>query len=91
LLNAYKTSAFEALNNAEIIDHIIMETYEIYYPYDAMNDVMKIIKEEGISQSDHSFDIQCRIRISFRLSMKEKVLSRLSRVEGLISTFLWVV
>lgn len=91
LLNAYKTSAFEALNNAEIIDHIIMETYEIHYPYDAMNDVMRIIKDEGILQSDHSFDTQCRIRISFRLSMKEKVLTRLSRVEGLTSTFLSVI
>jgi uncharacterized YigZ family protein len=87
LINAYKSAAESALSNAEIIDHIILETYEITYPYQAMNDVMKILKEENISQSDHKFDIECRIVISFRSSASDQILKRLTRVEGLCYRF----
>lgn len=88
LINAYKSAAESALTNAEIIDHIIHEFYEITYPYSDMNDVMKIIKEENITQSDHTFDLECRIIIDFRSSAKEKIIERFSRIEGLSYRFL---
>jgi uncharacterized YigZ family protein len=88
LINAYKTAAASALENAEIIDHIIHEYYEVKYPYSAMNNVMKIIKEENIIQAEHSFDLECSIVLSFRSSSKEKVLGRLSKVDGLTCRFL---
>jgi uncharacterized YigZ family protein len=55
-----------------------------------LNDVMKILKEENVIQADHTFDLECRIRIQFRLSSSEKILSRLSRIEGLKYTFQFV-
>jgi len=88
LINAYKSAAAAAIGNAEIIDHIIYDSYEITYPYSAMNDVMRIIKEEDIVQSEHSFDLECRIIIQFRPSAKERVLTRLSRISGLFHKFL---
>lgn len=88
LINAYKSAAESALGNAEIIDHIILQTYEITYPWAAMNDVMKIIKEENIIQKEHQFDIGCRIVIRFRLSSIEKIKARFSRIEGLELRFL---
>jgi uncharacterized YigZ family protein len=90
LINAYKSAAYSALNAAEIIDHIVEESYEITFPYAAMNDVMKIIKEEGAGQADHSFNIECRIRVSFRISLREKIIARFSRIEGLKYRFLFV-
>jgi uncharacterized YigZ family protein len=83
LINAYKSAAEAALSNAEITDHVINGSYIITYPYSAMNDVMKILKEENVIQTDHTFDLECRIRIQFRLSSTEKILLRLSRIEGL--------
>ncbi len=88
LINAYKSAAESALANAEIIDHIIHETYEITYPYQAMNDVMKILKEENISQSDHKYDLECRILISFRSSATDQILKRFTRIEGLVWRFI---
>jgi uncharacterized YigZ family protein len=88
LINAYKTAAASALANAEIIDHIVHDYYEVIYPYSAMNAVMTIIKEEDIKQSEHSFDLLCRIVLSFRSSSREKILNRLSRVEGLTKKYL---
>lgn len=83
LINAYKSAAGSALSNAEITDHIINESYRITYPYSAMNDVMKILKEENVIQAEQTFELECRIRIQFRLSISKKILSRLSRIEGL--------
>jgi uncharacterized YigZ family protein len=90
LINAYRSAAESALSNAEIIDHIIQEYHEITYPYSAMNDIMKIIKEENIEQSGHSFDLECKITIHFRLSYKEKIMARFSRIEGFKSRFISV-
>ncbi|MCE5347975.1 MAG: YigZ family protein [Bacteroidales bacterium] len=83
LINAYRTAAASAIDNSEIIECTLREYYEITYPYIAMNDVMKILKEENIGQSDQTFDLDCRIILNFRASSREKILGRLSRVEGL--------
>jgi len=90
LINAYKSAAESALSNAEIIDHIVHESYELTFPYSAMNDVMKIIKEENITQTGHIFDLECRMSIYFRLSEKDRILTRFSRIEGLNYRFLTV-
>ena len=83
LINAYRSAAASALQNALITERTIREYYEIKYPYFSMNDVMRILKEEEIGQSDQSFDLECRILINFRVSSKEKVLNRLSRLDGI--------
>lgn len=88
LINAYRTAANSALGHSEIIEHVIRDHYEISFPYQAMNDVMKVIKEEEIYQSDQLFDLECRMTVSFRSSSGEKILGRLSRISGLVYRFL---
>jgi uncharacterized YigZ family protein len=88
LINAYRSAAASAIGNSEIIECAVQEFYEITYPYAAMNDVMKILKEEDINQSDHMFDLECRIKINFNSSAREKILSRLTRIEGLSYKYL---
>lgn len=83
LINAYRTAAADAIKNAEVITLAVQEHYEIVFPYAAMNDVMKVLKEEHVSQSDQQFGTDCRIMISFRLSAAERIIARLSRIEGL--------
>ena len=88
LINAYRTAAASAIQNAQLIELTLQDYYEITYPYISMNDVMRILKEENVSQSAQSFDLECRILLNFRVSQKEKVLSRLSRIDGLKCTYL---
>jgi uncharacterized YigZ family protein len=83
LTNAYKTAAANAIGNAEIVEHTLHEYYKIVFPYIAMNDVMKILKEEDAGQSGQSFELQCSIIINFRVSARDKIISRLSRVKSL--------
>ena len=88
LINAYRTAAASAIQNAEIIEQTLHEFHEIRYPYGSMNDVMKILKEEGAGQSDQKMDLECCVRISFRVSAREKILSRLSRIDGLSASYI---
>jgi uncharacterized YigZ family protein len=83
LINAYRSAASSALQNADQVERTLQEYYEINYPYVSMNDVMKLLKDESIDQSRQSFALECRIMINFRVSAKEKILYRLSRIDGL--------
>ena len=83
LINAYRSAAAAALQNADQVERTLQEYYEICYPYISMNDVMRILKDERIDQSMQSFELDCRILINFRASAKEKILHRLSRIDGL--------
>jgi len=88
LINAYRSAAASALQNADQVERTLQEYYEITYPYISMNDVMRILKDESINQSQQSFALECRIRINFRVSAKEKILHRLSRIDGLTYRFI---
>lgn len=88
LINAYRSAATEAITNAEIIECTVHDYYEITFPYSAMNDVMKILKDESAYQSNQTFDNECRIKIHFRLKSNEKIIERLSRIGSIKLKFL---
>ena len=88
LINAYKTAAYEAIENAEIIESTVREYYKIEFGYSSINNVMKILKEENIIQTDQVFGSDCRINISFRLSASDNILKRFSGIEDIKLTFI---
>ena len=83
LINAYKSAAADAIMNSVIIERTLHEYYIIDFPYISMNDVMKILKEEDAGQSGQSFELECSVIVNFKVSARDKIVSRLSRVEGL--------
>lgn len=83
LINAYKTSTSLTLENSEIITKIVKEIYEINYDYHAMNDVMKIIKEEKLEQLEHNFDLKCKIVFSIRKNNSKKVSEKFKNINSL--------
>jgi len=83
LINAYKTAAEDAIRHAELIELTVQEHYEVSFPWTAMNVVMKLIKEENIEQSGQKFEDGCRMNISFRHSLHDRIIGALGRIEGL--------
>jgi len=83
LINAYRSAAESALNESEIIEQYIQDYFELIFPYSSINDVMKVIKDEVISQSKQKFEIECRLTINFRSSARDRILNNLSRINGL--------
>ena len=83
LINAYRSAAESALKNNEITELYIQDFYEVIFPYGALNDVMKIIKDDDAGQSQQKFELECRMIINFRTSARERILNALSRIDGL--------
>lgn len=91
LINAYRTAAADAIRNGEIIESVIYDFYELRFPYPAMNEVMKIIKDEGLKQSDQRFGEACSIIVSIRVSSRERITALLNRIDNLVCTFLYTL
>jgi uncharacterized YigZ family protein len=88
LINAYRNSAADAINNAVIIECVVRDYYLIKFPYASMNDVMKLVKDENLSQSDQVFGLDCSMKIGFRISAGENILSRLKSIQDLKMEFI---
>ncbi len=73
LINAYRSAAESAINNNEITELLIRDYYELIFPYSLVNDVMKVIKDYEIAQSNQKFELECRLTIGFRASAREKI------------------
>lgn len=82
LIAAYKESAAAVIEAATIVERTVDTRAKIDFSYIAMNDVMRIIKEEQPKIEEQIFDNLCSMTISVRNSRAEQVLGRLRKVEG---------
>lgn len=73
LINAYKSAAFDAIKNAEIIQKVIEKALIIEFDYPHINEAMRLTKEEGIRISGQSFELVCRMELKIKRSLFEKV------------------
>jgi uncharacterized YigZ family protein len=73
LMSAYKTSAQLALDSSEIIVKTINELFKIYFKYDVMNKVLRIIKEQDILLINQKLETTCEYTISVRQKEATKV------------------
>lgn len=84
LINAYRTAAADALENAAVSERHLSEYWLIRFPYEAMNDVMKVLKEENCGQSAHHYTGQeVSVEVSFRVSLSLQITERLNKIPGL--------
>lgn len=82
LINAYKAATEDALNQSVITSKTVNDVYTISFDYLQMNDVMRIIKEEGLGVLNQQFDNDCSIQLSIRKTQVEPALFKLSKVSG---------
>ena len=82
LIRAYKTSTADALANAEIVEKIASKLYRVHFGYMNMNSVMKVFKDMDLAQKNQSFDMECSMDTSVRLSLVDTFLERMADVEG---------
>ncbi len=82
LINAYKVSTREALENAKIIKKELRDLYQVEFEYPLMNAVMRVIKEEVLVIKEQQFDNQCLINLEVRLSTIDKSINRLNKIRG---------
>jgi len=80
LINAYRTASADALNNAQIREQTEKNKYEVLFRYSEMNEVMKILKDEKIDQSEQQFDLECALKINIRKSKSDEIIHKLRKI-----------
>lgn len=83
LIMAYRSAAAEAIAAAEVVERTVDESVTFLFEYPFMNDVMRIVKEEGPEILEQSYDMDCRMTLRIRQSMISKLKARLEKVETL--------
>ena len=79
LIRAYRSSTADALSKAEVVEKIAGKNYRLTFDYLAMNDVMKVLKDLNIPQSNQDFGTSCSIDVRVRLSQEKDFLDRLEK------------
>jgi uncharacterized YigZ family protein len=82
LINAYKTAASDALSNAEIVERTVDEFYEIKFNYEAMNEIMKIVKDDGLHLLNTKFDLECSLTFKIRKKEADRVNEKFRKTFG---------
>lgn len=82
LISAYKNATADALKHAHIIEKKLEKDIELHFPYEAMNSVMKIIKEFDLVFKDQQFDISCTLRLRVWIRHIPELKLRFSKIEG---------
>lgn len=88
LINAYKSATIDALNNAKIINQTVNSLYKLSFDYLQMNEVMKIIKDEGLKIFHQDFDSSCSLEVEIRQSAVNLITAKLEKIEGLHLDFI---
>jgi uncharacterized YigZ family protein len=86
LIHAYRTAAREALDQAVIIEKTIQVQFKVTFDYNVMNEIMRILKEEGVKINHQSAAERCEIDFQVRKSLAGKLNNRFTRLRNISLT-----
>lgn len=76
LIRAYKSASAEAISRAPSTEKIAGIWYRIGFGYEAMPQVMKMVKELDLPQRGRDFGAECVMEVRVRRSLQEDFLER---------------
>lgn len=82
LIAAYKESAAAAIEAARIVERTVDRTVTVDFPYVAMNDIMRVVKELQPRIEAQEFDNLCTMRLTIRESLADRLEERLRKAGG---------
>jgi len=82
LIVAYREAASLAIQSADIVEKTVDDTITIQFDYEAMNSVMKIMKDTNLKILDQNFDLRCSLKVRIRQSLSQGLINQLNKVEG---------
>jgi uncharacterized YigZ family protein len=83
LINAYRSATTDMLSKATFITRFVEDHFRVSFPYEKLNTVMKVLKEENLMPFQPVFDARCTMIIAVRRSLSERLAGRLSGITGL--------
>jgi uncharacterized YigZ family protein len=86
LIHAYKTAAREALEQAVVIEKIIRIQFKVTFEYHLMNEIMRILKEEGGKIVHQTAVEKCEIDFQIRKNLADSIETRMNRLRNITLT-----
>ena len=83
LIAAYRTAAAEALDASALVEKTVDDEVEVAFEYPFMNDVMRVVKEEGPTIVSQSYDTDCVMKLRIRRLSMPRLRTRLEKVDTL--------
>lgn len=83
LIAAYREAAEEAIAASQIVERTVDVKFTVSFPYEALNEVMKCIKEEQPAILSQLFDNVCSMQLSIRSGRAEALSGKLEKIGGL--------
>ncbi|MES2731018.1 MAG: YigZ family protein, partial [Bacteroidota bacterium] len=77
LVQAYKTATTEALDQAMIIEKIIIRSLHLEFDYVHLNEVMKVVKDYELEITSQHFDNTCTMQVEVRKKWEAEVKEKL--------------
>ena len=71
------------LKVAKVVTLHLRDVYTLIYPYEQMNDVMKVIKAFDLVPQRQQFDNECSLQLEIRKTMLNQVLGKLEKIDSL--------
>lgn len=82
LINAYKTSAAEALAQAAIVERIVEDVYRLTFDYALMSNVMKALKKLSLEIISQVFENEGVVEIAIRQGEVKNIILQLKSFIG---------
>jgi uncharacterized YigZ family protein len=83
LITAYRSATADMISHAKVIVRLVEVKVRLLFPYDMLNAVMKILKEESLSPGEADYNTMCTLVVKVRASFLDKLIGRVIMVAGL--------
>ena len=83
LIQAYRTAASDALDNAEIKVVAVTQEFTVSYAYEATSEIMRLIDDMDATILDQVFKENCRITFAVNVGLAENVGERIELLKNL--------
>ena len=83
LINAYKTAAVLALDNTSIEEKLITQTIKLQFPYEEMNEAMKLVNDFEMQITRQEFEMECSLEAELIVSKVEEFENKVILLQNL--------
>lgn len=83
LIKAYKTSAADAIANAEVVEKVAGKWVRLNFGYASMPAVMSMVKAMSLPMRAQSYEEDCSVEVRVRLSLEEDFIKNAGNISGL--------
>jgi uncharacterized YigZ family protein len=83
LINAYRSATLNMLARAAVVTQMVEVKLRLIFPYEMLNLVMKILKDEAISPDTPVYESTCSMVLMVREKSQSRLVGRLQTIPGL--------